>query len=77
MPVLSHRQNETLLVGSDVEVTILEINSNQVRIGMSAPANVPIVRSELIDSLEERTYPKPRKRFELINQSLASLIEKA
>jgi len=50
---MRRRAGESFLVGPDVEIQILEIGHNRVRIGVSAPAAVPIVRKEVILTTEE------------------------
>lgn len=47
MLVLSRKTGETIRIGEDVEVTVVRIGPNTVRIGISAPREVLIVRAEL------------------------------
>lgn len=47
MLVLSRRPGETVRVGSEITVTILEISGNRIRVGIDAPVEVPILRGEL------------------------------
>ena len=47
MLVLSRKRNESITIGSDVVLTVLSIEGRRVKIGIEAPANVHIVRSEL------------------------------
>ncbi|CAH0993417.1 Translational regulator CsrA [Sinobacterium norvegicum] len=47
MLVLSRRLGETLMIGDDVTLTILGINGNQVRVGITAPKCIPIHREEI------------------------------
>jgi carbon storage regulator len=47
MLILTRRLGESIQIGEGIEVTILEVRGNQVRIGVSAPADVVILRSEL------------------------------
>lgn len=49
MLVLSRKIGETLKIGDDIEIQILDVNRGQVRIGIAAPKQVNIVRSELLD----------------------------
>lgn len=49
MLVLSRRIGETLKIGDDIEIQILDIQRGQIRIGINAPKRVNIVRSELLD----------------------------
>ena len=47
MLLLSRKSMERIQIGDDVVVTVLEIRGNQVRIGIDAPKEIHIVRSEL------------------------------
>lgn len=56
MLVLSRKQNEKIIINHDVVVTVVRIDRNQVRIGISAPDNVPIFREEIAN---ESRKPEP------------------
>jgi len=47
MLVLSRRRDQTLVIGDNVEVTVLEIKGGQVRLGINAPKAIPIHRGEI------------------------------
>lgn len=47
MLALSRKVNESIMIGNDVEITILEIKGDQIKIGINAPKSVPIYRKEL------------------------------
>jgi len=47
MLVLARKEDEAVLVGDDVVVTVLEISGNQVRLGIEAPQSVSIDREEV------------------------------
>lgn len=49
MLILTRRLGETILIGDDIEVTIVEIRGNQVRGGIQAPKGVDIKREELLE----------------------------
>lgn len=48
MLVLTRKSLDSVLIGSGVRVTILKVERNQVRIGIEAPAEVSILRAELL-----------------------------
>lgn len=48
MLVLSRKANETIVLDNAIEVTVLEILGERVKIGINAPRDVPIVRQELL-----------------------------
>jgi carbon storage regulator len=48
MLVLTRKEGERILIGDDVAVTIVSINKNKVRIGVTAPSTVAVRRAELL-----------------------------
>jgi carbon storage regulator len=49
MLLLSRRTGETIKIGDDITVTVLNVKGNQIRIGITAPDDVKIMREELLD----------------------------
>ncbi len=47
MLVLTRRRDQSILIGDNVRVTVVEISGNQVRLGIEAPRMVPVLRMEL------------------------------
>ena len=56
MLVLSRERDETIMIGDTIEVTIVDIRGDKVRLGITAPARVPVHRREVYDAIkrEER-----------------------
>lgn len=52
MLVLSRRIGESVVVGTDVVVTILEVRGDIVRVGIQAPRDVPVHRKEVFEAIE-------------------------
>lgn len=50
MLILQRKTGESLVIGEDVEVTVMSIEGNRVRLAISAPSEVSILRSELLDA---------------------------
>ena len=53
MLVLSRRVGESIVIGDDVRVTVLEVRGDVVRVGIKAPRAVTVHREELLRELEE------------------------
>lgn len=53
MLALSRKKNEALVINNDIEITILDIRGDQVKIGISAPKEVPIYRKEVYLQMQE------------------------
>ena len=51
MLILTRRTGETLNIGDNVQVTVLGIKGNQVRIGINAPKDVPVHREEIYEKI--------------------------
>lgn len=53
MLILSRKSNETIKIGDDIELRIIEVKGDTVRIGIDAPKSVDILRGELVQSISE------------------------
>ncbi len=51
MLVLSRKRHETIVVGQDIEVTVLEIRGDRVKLGFRGPGETPIHRAEVFHSI--------------------------
>jgi carbon storage regulator len=49
MLVLSRKKNQSVVISGGITVTVLAIKGNQIKLGIEAPQDVPICRSELLD----------------------------
>ena len=47
MLALARKVNESIMIGNDIEITVLEIKGDQIKLGVKAPKSVPIYRKEL------------------------------
>ncbi|MDH4106969.1 MAG: carbon storage regulator CsrA [Gammaproteobacteria bacterium] len=52
MLILTRRAGETVMIGSDVTITVLGIKGNQVRIGINAPKDVAVHREEIFERIK-------------------------
>jgi carbon storage regulator len=51
MLVLTRKVNETIVIGNEIEVTVLGIKDDQVRLGVSAPQDIRIYRKEVFEAI--------------------------
>ncbi len=59
MLILTRRVGETLMIGDQVEVTVLGVKGNQVRIGVKAPRDVSVHREEIYDRIHADESDNP------------------
>ena len=53
MLALSRKKNEALVINNNIEVTVLEIKGEQVKLGISAPREVPVYRKEVYVQIQD------------------------
>jgi len=52
MLILSRRLGESLRIGDNITVEVVGVKGNQVRIGISAPKDIPVLREEIVERIE-------------------------
>jgi len=68
MLVLTRKLNESLMIGDDIEIKIVDITSKNVKIGIEAPKNIQVFRKEIYDEIRQ-------ENIEAINKDVVSLID--
>ena len=53
MLALARKINQSIMIGNDIEVTLLEIKGDQIKIGINAQKDVPIYRKEIFDQIQQ------------------------
>ena len=53
MLALTRKNNESIIIGNDIEITVLEVKGDQVKLGIAAPKSVPIYRKEIYIQIQE------------------------
>ncbi|GAF67099.1 carbon storage regulator CsrA [Alkalihalobacillus trypoxylicola] len=56
MLVLTRKTNEAITIGEDIEITILSIHGDQVKIGINAPKKIDIHRKEVFIAIKEENH---------------------
>jgi carbon storage regulator len=60
MLVLSRQKDESIIIGDNVEVTIVDIRGDKVRLGITAPKEIPVHRREVYEAIQrEKESHKP------------------
>lgn len=53
MLALSRKKDEAIIINNDIEITVIEIKGDQVKLGISAPKTIPVYRKEVYVQIEE------------------------
>lgn len=60
MLILTRRVGETVMIGGDITVTILGVKGNQVRVGVTAPKDMPVHREEVLERIKREDGAAPQ-----------------
>ena len=52
MLVLSRQRDESIMIGDEVEITIVDVRGDKVRLGITAPKRIPVHRREIYDAIQ-------------------------
>ncbi len=75
MLVLSRQRDETIMIGDDIEITVVDIRGEKVRLGINAPAHVPVHRKEVYDAIKRENQATAQAKGETPHQ-VESLAQK-
>jgi carbon storage regulator len=73
MLVLSRQKNEAIMIGDDVEITIVDIRGDRVRLGITAPQSVSVHRKEIYEAIRRENIEASRTKISDLS-ALDSLI---
>ncbi|MHC4885374.1 MAG: carbon storage regulator CsrA [Planctomycetota bacterium] len=62
MLVLSRRRDETIMIGDNIEITIVDIKGDTVRVGISAPRDVSVHRKEVYEAIQEENIAAAKQQ---------------
>jgi carbon storage regulator len=75
MLVLTRKPNESIMIGDDIELSVLAVKGEKVRIGIQAPREVPVFRKEIYLAIQQQdAEASPSARAE-VNEALKRLTE--
>jgi len=52
MLVLSRQRDETIVIGDEIEITVVDIRGDKVRLGITAPAHIPVHHKEVYEAIQ-------------------------
>ena len=74
MLALTRKKGEALVINNNIEVTVLEVKGDQVKIGISAPKEVPIYRKEVYLQIQDSNKEAMQADLEALKKLLGLLI---
>ncbi len=74
MLALSRKKGEALMINNDIEITVLDIKGEQVKIGIAAPKQVPVYRKEVYLQIQEANKEATNNAAQ-VKEQLANLFQ--
>ena len=71
MLVLSRQRDETIMIGDDIRITVVDIRGDKVRVGIDAPKHIQVHRKEVYDAIQREN----RRAAGMTEQDLAEVSE--
>jgi len=62
MLVLSRQKDESIMIGDDVEITIVDVRGDKVRLGINAPKEIPVHRKEVYEAIQREKREAQEKQ---------------
>ncbi len=73
MLVLTRKSNQSIMIGDDIEVSVLSIMGEKVRIGIQAPRDIPVFRTEVYLEIQEERGASGKGSREKVDAALREL----
>lgn len=65
MLVLARKKNESILIGDQIEISVIEVKGDQVKLGIKAPKNVAVYRHEVYEAIQRENLEASRSAASL------------
>ena len=72
MLVLTRKTGESIVIGSDIRITVLEMQGRQIRLGIDAPLDIPVHRGEVYERIREeneRAAAAGKEELQMLSQA--------
>ncbi len=73
MLVLTRKTNQSIMIGDDIEVSVLAVARDKIRLGITAPREVPVFRKEVYLSIKEEQMSEGQGAKEHVDEALGDL----
>jgi carbon storage regulator len=75
MLVLTRKQNEGVLIGGDIVITVINIEGDKVRLGIEAPKNIRVIREELLKEIGQENKMAALSAYQPIKKKKSDAAE--
>lgn len=75
MLVLARKRDQSIMIGDDVEIIIVDVHGDQVKLGITAPRHIPVHRKEIYEEIQQENIRAAEAKAEKI-ASLETLFKK-
>ena len=66
MLVLSRHRDESIIIGDDIVITVVDIRGDKVRLGIQAPTHIPVHRQEIYEAIQrEKSLKRYRREWKM------------
>jgi len=62
MLVLSRQRDESIVIGDDIVITVVDVRGDKVRLGIDAPSNIPVHRQEVYEAIQRESIRAAQTR---------------
>jgi len=62
MLVLTRKIGDSVIIGDDIEITVLKISREQIKLGINAPKNISVHRNEIYNKIKKEEFKNETKR---------------
>ena len=73
MLVLTRKRNESIVIGDDIEVSVLAVTGEKVRLGIDAPREIPVFRKEVYLEIQQQRLEAGTSAREEVDEALKRL----
>ena len=73
MLVLTRKTNQSIMIGDEIEITVLAVSRDKIRLGITAPRDVPVFRKEVYLSIQGEGEPSKDGAGEAVDEALGEV----
>jgi carbon storage regulator len=73
MLVLTRKTNQSIMIGDEIEITVLAVSRDKIRLGITAPRDVPVFRKEVYLSIQGEGGPSEDGAGEAVDEALGEV----